>query len=141
MNTALLGLGSNIDADQHLKKAAYELRQSFAGIRFSHVYQSAAVGMKGNDFLNACCLMETSLDFDALRTKFKRIEDAHGRIRTDGSWQPRTLDIDILRWNNQTMDENFFQFAHIYVPASDLIRLGKDVHDSEKKATRITMVL
>ena len=121
MATALIGMGSNIDPEQHLMDAAKEIRVRFPDCRFSAVYRSKAVGMEGDDFLNACCLIEGVLAQAELVGWFKGLEDRHGRDRSEGSWKPRTLDLDLLVYGDEVLDDDLFRYPHVYVPASELV--------------------
>jgi len=121
---ALVGMGSNIDPELNLRQAAIAIRQRFADARFSRVYRSAAVGMEGDDFLNACCLFDTSLSCERLVAWLKGLEDMQGRIRTGGAWQSRTLDLDLLMLGDDVFDDDLFHYAHVYVPASELVTPG-----------------
>jgi len=124
VTTALLGMGSNIEPEKHLQDAANILRQDFSNVYFSHVYQSAAVGMDGDDFLNACCLIENVPEHADLLTYLKALEDMHQRDRSKGSWKPRTLDLDVLMYDNLVCDDDIYRYAHVFVPASELITLN-----------------
>jgi len=119
----LVGMGSNIDPESNMERAAEAIRARFPGVRFSDVYRSAAVGMDGDDFLNACCLFETEMDIDAVRAWLKGLEDRHGRDRTLGSWRPRTLDLDPLMYDEAVLDWDIFRYAHVYGPAAQLVSL------------------
>ncbi len=121
MPQVLLGMGSNIHPEQHLKDAAKSLRIQFSDVRFSQVYRSAAVGMEGDDFLNACCLLKHDMGAIDFIVWLKKLEDKHGRDRSEGSWKPRTLDLDVLMIDDKIVDKHFYTFEHIVVPALDLI--------------------
>ncbi len=121
---ALIGMGSNIEPEAHLLRAAGRLREKFGEVRFSSVYRSAAVGMDGDDFLNACCLIRTDLAMADLKAVLKRLEDEQGRDRSQGSWQPRTLDLDVLMYDGEVVDDELYRHAHAYVPASELVDIG-----------------
>ncbi|PCI03690.1 MAG: 2-amino-4-hydroxy-6-hydroxymethyldihydropteridine diphosphokinase [Zetaproteobacteria bacterium] len=121
MTQVLLGMGSNIEPEQHLKDAAQALKTKFVTVQFSSVYQSAAVGMDGDDFLNACCLLEHDLGQAELLVWLKALEDKHGRDRSEGSWKPRTLDLDILMVDGEVVDKHFYTYGHIAVPALELM--------------------
>lgn len=114
-------MGSNIDPELNLRQAAFAIRRKFPGVRFSRVYRSAAVGMAGDDFLNACCLFETEMPRTRLIGWLKRVEDAQGRERLQGAWQPRTIDLDLLMLGDAVLDDDLHQYAHIYIPAGDLV--------------------
>jgi len=121
---ALIGMGSNIEPDVNLMRAAEVLRGQFGAVRFSSVYASKAVGMEGDDFFNACCLIETELDEKRLRRLLKTFEDAQGRDRSKGSWRPRTLDLDVLMYGGVMVDDELVRYAHAYVPATELVDVG-----------------
>ncbi len=123
MAHALIGMGSNIEQEKHLSWAADALRKAFDRVRFSSVYQSKAVGMQGDDFLNACCLVHGDFTLQALVAWCKAQEDAQGRDRAQGSWQPRTIDLDVLMFDGRVVDEEVYQYAHAYVPAQELVDL------------------
>lgn len=123
MSSALVGLGSNIRPAYYLTQSSMKIRQKFENVVFSHVYQSAAVGMEGNDFLNACCLIHDIPDKEAFSEWLKLLEDKYGRDRTKGSWKPRTLDLDLLMFDIDILDDDLFCYAHVFVPASELIQL------------------
>lgn len=123
MPQVLIGMGSNIHPESHLKEAALVIRQAFPDVRFSSVYQSEAVGMKSDDFLNACCVFQYATSDQPLQTWLKALEDQHARDRSEGSWKPRTLDLDILAWDGKVVDDDLYQYGHIFVPASELVPL------------------
>lgn len=106
-----------------MARAAVAIRERFPDVRFSDVYRSPAVGMDGDDFLNACCLFETEMAIDVLRDWLKMLEDAHGRDRSQGSWKPRTLDLDLLIYGDEVLDQDLYRYAHVYGPASELVTM------------------
>lgn len=130
MTNALIGMGSNIEPEAHLLSAAREMRSRFAQIRFSAVYRSEAVGMEGDDFLNACCLIEDAPAREQLVAWMKGLEDAHGRDRSEGSWKPRTLDLDLLVYGDEVVDDDLYRYAHVFVPAAELIPVTLPDHEN-----------
>lgn len=96
MSTAWLSLGSNVDAEVHLPAAAAALRARFGDVVFSPVYRTPSVGFDGPDFLNAAAAIETDLDPLALNQWLHALEDAQGRVRGGERFSSRTLDIDIV---------------------------------------------
>ena len=121
---ALIGMGSNIEPERYLAAAAREIRAAYPKARFSSVYRSPAVGMEGDDFLNACCLIDTAQSQAELDAWLKGLEDRHGRDRTAGSWRPRTLDLDLLLYGDQCLDADLYRYAHMHVPAAELVELA-----------------
>jgi 2-amino-4-hydroxy-6-hydroxymethyldihydropteridine diphosphokinase len=100
VSTAWLSLGSNLDADVHLAAAAQALRARFGAVLFSPVYRTPAVGFDGPDFLNAAAAIQTDLDPFALNDWLHALEDAQGRKRGGERFSSRTLDIDIVFYDD-----------------------------------------
>jgi len=140
MAAALIGMGSNIEPERHLAAAAAAIRERFPDARFSTVYRSPAVGMQADDFLNACCLIADAPDEAALCAWLKAVEDAHGRERAQGSWQPRTLDLDLLMYGDDVRDDDLFRYPHVYIPAGELIEARLPA-DGEQTLTAIALRL
>jgi len=126
--TVLVGMGSNIEPERHLCAAAAAIRERFPDAVFSSVYRSAAVGMdNAADFLNACCLIDTVMESARLNAWLKQLEDAHGRDRSQGSWKPRTLDLDVLMRGDEVVDDDLYRYAYVYIPAGELVELSSPV--------------
>lgn len=100
MSTAWLSLGSNLDAEVHLLAAAQALRARFGDVVFSPVYRTPAVGFDGPDFLNAAAAVQTDLDPFALNDWLHALEDAQGRVRGGARFSSRTLDVDIVFYDD-----------------------------------------
>ncbi len=137
---ALIGMGSNIEPEKNLKQAADALREVFSEVRFSSVYQSKAVGMDGDDFYNACCMIKTGFDEASLRKQLKSLEDVQGRDRSEGSWRPRTLDLDVLMLAGEIVDNELLCYAHAYVPAAELVDIELPL-DRDGLVTRVALDL
>ena len=128
MSTAYLGLGSNVDAENNIALAVGALRAKFGEILLSPVYHNAAVGFEGNAFLNLAARIETDLDPLELRAYLRRLERAHGRDRNAPKWSDRTLDIDILLFDdlvvyNSRLEiprKEILKFAHVLKPLADI---------------------
>ncbi len=123
MAEVLIGMGSNIEPEENLLHAARALRDEFGSVTFSSVYRSAAVGMDGADFLNACCRFKSDLSAANIKEQLKKMEDMQGRDRSEGSWKPRTLDLDLLMHGGEVVDDELYRYAHAYIPASELVQI------------------
>jgi len=123
-----LGLGSNVDARNRLAAGVAALRARFGVVECSPVYQSEAVGFKGEDFLNACCRIRTDMQPEALKAWLTDLEDRHGRKRDLPKFADRTLDIDILLFGERTgrfgrlvlPRGEILKYAHVLKPLADL---------------------
>lgn len=116
MGRAYLSLGSNIEPVRHLRSAFAALRERFGKVRVSPVYRTPAVGFDGDDFLNAAAILETDLDPHALNDWLHALEDAHGRDRSGPRFGPRPLDIDIVFYDDLTLDGP----GHLQIPRDEL---------------------
>ena len=91
-----LSIGSNINATKNIEFAIKELNLILSNINQSSIYQTKSIGFEGDDFLNLVVSGESSLRFDELNLKLKKIEDLSGRDRNAPKFSARTLDIDIV---------------------------------------------
>ena len=103
MGLACLSLGSNLEPKHHLAAAARALAQRFPGVRFSPVYRVPAVGFEGPDFLNAAAVLDSDLDPVALDAWLHALEDAQGRRRDVPRFSSRTLDIDLVFYDDRVL--------------------------------------
>ena len=104
MSKAYLSLGSNVDAIRHLRIAVQALRERFGDVVLSPVYRTRAVGFDGPDFHNAAAVIESDLDPHALNAWLHALEDAHGRDRSGPRYGNRTLDIDIVLFDDRIVE-------------------------------------
>ena len=116
MGYAYLSLGSNVDAQAHLRKAVAALRARFGEIALSDAYVFPAVGFEGGDFLNAAAVVDSDLDPFALNDWLHALEDAHGRDRSGPRYGDRTLDIDIVFYDDLVLDGP----GHLRLPRDEL---------------------
>jgi len=127
-NTAWLGLGSNVDAESHIRAGIGELQRDFDKVALSPVYSSTAVGFEGDDFINLVARVETDMHPLALRDYLRDLEDRFGRQRGDARFSDRTLDIDILLYDDLVLFSpkleipraEILKFAHVLKPLADL---------------------
>lgn len=100
MPRVYVSLGSNIEPEIHLCQALAALNTNFANLLCSTIYQSAAVGFAGNPFLNAVVAFETDYSSLALKTWLKALEEQKGRERGAQKFSARTLDLDLLLYDD-----------------------------------------
>ena len=109
MNTAIIGVGSNIDPKNNISSAKKKLSSMLELIKSSTFVKTAPFGYKDQDeFLNGAFLVKTNLGLEQLKSVLGKIEDELGRIRTDNKYGPRTIDLDIVIWNNEVIDDEIY---------------------------------
>jgi 2-amino-4-hydroxy-6-hydroxymethyldihydropteridine diphosphokinase len=96
----LLSLGSNISQQRYISAGLDALADEFGSMQISSVYESAAVGFDGDNFYNLVVGIETELSVGDLSRCLKTLEDNNGRRRDCPRFSARTLDIDILTYDN-----------------------------------------
>ena len=101
---AYLSLGSNVEPERHLRAAVAALRARFGEVLLSPVYRTRSVGFDGTDFLNAAAVIESDLDPFALNDWLHALEDRHGRRRDVPRFSSRTLDIDVVLFDEAILD-------------------------------------
>ena len=128
MSTAWLGLGSNVNAETHIRAAIDELSTQFETIRLSPAYSSTAVGFEGEDFINLVARVETDMSPMELRQYLRDLEDRYGRKRDVPKFSDRSLDIDILLYDDLVLlspvleipRAEITKYAHVLKPLADL---------------------
>ena len=95
-----ISIGSNIDRERNIRGGIAALRQHFHDVRLSRVYESAAVGFAGDAFYNLVASAHTDLSVAAVVAVLHGIEDAFGRDRAGPRFSSRTLDMDLLLYDD-----------------------------------------
>ena len=113
--TAYLSIGSNLgEREILLQKAIFEIGNVAGDVRqVSGIYETPSWGFKGEDFLNACLEIQTLLSPEDLLSKLLSIEKRFGRERNEsGNYQSRTLDIDIIYYENDIIKTESLTIPH-----------------------------
>lgn len=104
MSRAYLGIGSNVDRKRNIASCLNALRRRFGALIVSPIYRCPAVGFDGDDFYNLAVGVDTELEPDALVTELHAIEAEHGRTRQGPKFSDRTLDIDLLLYDDRVLE-------------------------------------
>jgi len=104
-----VGIGSNVEREHNIRSGIAALRAHFGDVALSTVYESAAVGFDGEPFYNLVAHFETDSKIDLLGVTLRQIEDAHQRDRALPSFGPRTLDIDLLLFDDVVLKQGKLQ--------------------------------
>ena len=129
-----VSLGSNIDRERHIRQALALLQQRYGDLTLSPVYQTAAVGFEGDDFLNLVVKFDSNDAVKEVVQALKQIEDIMGRDRSLPRFSARSIDLDLLTYDNLVVDEDGIQIprreilknAFVLKPLSDI--MGDDRH-------------
>ncbi|MDU5453882.1 2-amino-4-hydroxy-6-hydroxymethyldihydropteridine diphosphokinase [Pseudescherichia vulneris] len=107
MTRVYIALGSNLASPLTQVNAAIAALGNIPDSRIvavSGLYRTPPLGPQDQpDYLNAAVALETSLAPEALLDHTQRIELDQGRVRKAERWGPRTLDLDIMLFGNETL--------------------------------------
>lgn len=121
-NRAVVGLGSNIDPEENIRKAIEIIRGEVSLIKASSFVETEPVGLKEQrSFINGALLIETSLGASELKMRLRGIEAGLGRVRTADKNGPRTIDLDILVWNGGVVDDDVYEREFLRSSIRELI--------------------
>ena len=111
--TTYLSLGSNIpDRAANLRRAVEQIAVSVGTVTMqSPIYETQSWGYTDGDYLNQTIAVEPALPPQQLLAATAAIETALGRVRSGNGYEARTIDIDILFYDNEIIDS-----PHLTVP-------------------------
>jgi 2-amino-4-hydroxy-6-hydroxymethyldihydropteridine diphosphokinase len=129
-----------MDREKHITASLDALDERFSRLEVSSVYESEAVGFAGDHFFNLVAGFETSLSVGELSVCLRRIEQDNGRARGQERFSARTLDIDILTYDDYVGEvdgiflprEEILENAFVLLPLSEI---APDVEHPVKKVT------
>ncbi len=121
MTIAYIGMGSNLDGPELQLAGALKALQGIPStelLQYSSFYQSQPLGPQDQpDYVNAVAELNTSLTALTLLDHLQAIESAQGRLRDAERWGPRTLDLDLLVFGEQQIQD-----ARLTVPHPEIAR-------------------
>ena len=113
--TVYIGLGSNLgDRVCNCVAAVRELSRVCSIEALSSLYETEPVGVNGEQppYVNAVLKAASGLDPSALLEALQSIERTLGRLRTEERWAPRTIDLDLLLYDNLVVDSPGLTLPH-----------------------------
>lgn len=115
MPIAYLSIGSNLgDRFEYLQNAVTEIGKNtrISKVKVSSIYETIPVGgPQQDDFLNAVVEIDTQLSPIELLAFAQQLELEANRVRTE-HWGPRTLDVDILDYENEISSDSQLTLPH-----------------------------
>lgn len=115
MAQVYVSIGSNIDREAHIRSALHRLSELFGKLALSTVYESKAVGFEGGNFFNLVAGFMTRRSPYEIVDELHRIEEAHGRRRDGPRLASRTLDIDLLLYDDLILND-----AGLVIPREEI---------------------
>jgi 2-amino-4-hydroxy-6-hydroxymethyldihydropteridine diphosphokinase len=141
-------LGSNIQPKENILLAIKKLREKMRIASISSVWETKANKNDDPNFLNCIVRAITCLSIDELKKNIIRpIEDNLLRVRTENKNASRTIDIDIILYDNLEIDATLWKQVYIAVPLAQLIpnylnkRTNKKLFDVAEKMKKDNFIL
>ncbi len=109
MARVYLSIGSNIDREVNIRGGVADLKKTFGEVTLSRVYESESVGFEGDNFYNLVAAIDTAMTPVEVSNTLHEIEAEHGRTREGPRFSSRTLDIDLLIYDELITSDNGLQ--------------------------------
>lgn len=137
---AYIGLGSNLGNREGFIRQAIEWMAKTSGIRVikvSSLVETKPIGPQNQpDFLNGVASIETRLTPIALLDCLQAMEDKLGRVR-EGRWGPRTIDLDILLYGDETIDLPRLKVPHPEIKNRPFVQEALKELGASKKGEKV----
>ena len=109
MNTAVIGMGSNIAPEENIHRAKQLIQEHHKILTETSLLQTKPISpIPQADFLNGAILIAADLDYKELLAQLKKIEVTLGRQKDHTPMGPRTIDLDVIVWNNRVVHKDFY---------------------------------
>ena len=105
----IIGIGSNIEPEQNIAAALFFLRQEQEFVSVSSLIKTSPIGIPDQpDFLNGAAKIFTVMELTDFKSYLKGVEDRLKRDRTAPKFGPRTIDLDIVKWDGEIIDPDYY---------------------------------
>lgn len=122
-NICIIGIGSNINAEENIPKMLEILKAKVKVLQISSLIKTKPIGIINQpDFTNGAVKVETDLNKTKLNKLLKDIENSIGRDRTKPKFSSRCIDIDIIVWNGEIVDKDYYTRDFLQKSVSELTK-------------------
>ena len=117
----IIGIGSNIDPEKNIASALFILRQEQEFVTVSLLIKTSPIGIPDQpDFLNGAAKLFTEMELADFTSYLKGIEDRLKRDRTAPKYGPRTIDLDIVKWDGEIVDPDYYSREFLKVAVDEI---------------------
>lgn len=117
MARVYVSIGSNIGREKNIRGALQSLEQRYGKLFRSSIYETGAVGFDGDNFFNLVAGFDTQESPAQVAEQLHHIEDLHGRNRDGPRFAARTLDIDLLLYDDLVLRD-----SGVNIPRDEITR-------------------
>lgn len=123
-----ISIGSNIEPLLHIRASLMDMQHYFGSPTLSSVYESEAVGFIGDNFYNLVAGFNTHQEIHAIARLLQQIEQKNGRQRTTAKFNARTLDLDLLLYDQLVLTadklivprDEILKYAFVLFPLAEI---------------------
>jgi len=109
VHECIIGIGSNINPEQNIAATIFFLRHEHRLLSVSKLIKTSPIGISDQpDFLNGAVKIATGMDKTEFKNYLKNLENRLKRDRTVPKFGPRTIDLDIIKWDGQIIDPDYY---------------------------------
>ena len=130
MSVAFIAVGANIEPEKNIRAALTMLQQQTQVIGSSTFYRTKPIGRRDQPaYINGVWQIETELPPTEVKTRLLLpIEQQLGRVRTGDKFAPRTIDLDLILYDDLVLDDSDIKLPHpdiarpfVYFPVVELL--------------------
>ena len=109
MSKGYISIGSNIDKDKNIVASLQALENLFGQLSISSIYESEPVGFTGDTFYNLVIGFNSELAVKEVAKQLRQIELDNGRTRDSQKFSARTLDLDLILYDDLILNDGRLQ--------------------------------
>ena len=109
MRKGYISIGSNIDKNKNIPASLEALKLNFGSLTISSIYESESVGFIGDSFYNLVVGFNSELSVKEVAKILRQIELDNGRTRNSQKFSSRTLDLDLILYDNLILNDGRLQ--------------------------------
>jgi len=122
LNLVVIGVGSNVRAEENIGLAKAAIESAHELLKASSFVKTEPLGFKDQpEFTNGAFLIKTGMDPSELKSWLKNLENKLGRVNTDNKNGPRIIDLDIVVWNEEIVDDEVNEREYLRSSIHELI--------------------
>jgi len=110
INKCVIGIGSNINPEKNIESTIMILKKELQVKAISSWIKTKPIGIVDQDnFTNGAVRIYTTMNKEELTHYLKKLEDRLGRDRTLPKFGPRVIDLDVIVWNGEIVDDDYYK--------------------------------
>lgn len=105
MAQVYISLGTNVNRNYYVGQGLTALKERYGALTLSSLFESDAIGFAGKPFYNMVVGLTTTESVESVAACLREIEFANGRSPDAKKYSPRTLDLDLLLFDDLIMEQ------------------------------------